>query len=90
MLLFEMTAEFKCKTYSIFFTSALRFEISTSMGSNARLMAQRAEDTARRAKESQEIARKAEEEAKEVALTALYLKADYEKWCGLGALFSDM
>jgi hypothetical protein len=60
------------------------------MSSNARVIAQHTEDTARRAKESQEIARQAEEEAKEVALTAIYLKADYEKWCGLGVLFSDM
>ena len=71
-------------------THAPRLEISTSIGTNARMIAQRTEDTARRAKESQEIARKDEEEAKEVALTALYLKSDYERWCGLGALFSDM
>lgn len=67
-----------------------RFEISASIGSGARTIAQQTEDAARRAKESQEIARKDEEEAKEVALTAIYLKADYDKWCGLGAFFSDM
>jgi hypothetical protein len=69
---------------------APRFEISSSLGQNARTISQQTEDAARRAKESQEIARKDEEEAKEVALTAIYLKADYDKWCGLGAFFSDM
>ena len=69
---------------------APRFEISASLGSGARTIAQQTEDAARRAKESQEIARKDEEEAKEVALTAIYLKADYDKWCGLGSFFSDM
>ncbi len=71
-------------------TSSHRFEISKSSSSNARAIAQLTEDTARRAKESQEMVRKSEEEAKEVALTAIYLKADYEKWCGLGVYFSDM
>ncbi len=69
---------------------APRFEISASLGKNARTISQQTEDAARRAKESQEIARKDEEEAKEVALTAIYLKADYDKWCGFGAFFSDM
>jgi hypothetical protein len=71
-------------------TPAHRFEISTAMSTNARRIAQHAEDTARRAKDSQELARQSEEEAKEVALTAIYLKADYDKWCGLGVFFSDM
>jgi predicted sugar kinase len=69
---------------------AYRYEISSSMCSNARIIAQKTEEAARRAKESQEMARKAEEEAKEVAQTAIYLKNDYDKWCGLGVYFSDM
>jgi hypothetical protein len=89
-MLFAITAYFACAKRWRKLMHPPRFEISTSMGSNARLIAQRTEDTARRAKESQDMARKAEEEAKEVATTAIYLKTDYDKWCGLGAFFSDM
>ena len=67
-----------------------RYEISTSLGSNARLISAATEDAGRRAKESQDIARKAEQEAKDVAETAIYLQKDYRKWFGLGKFFSDM
>ena len=49
------------------FTQARRYEISASVGSNARAIATDTEECGRRAKESQDIARKAEEEAKEEA-----------------------
>ena len=52
-------------------TLAPRYEISTSLGSNARLISAATEDAGRRAKESQDIARKAEQEAKDVAETVL-------------------
>ena len=89
-MLFESTIQMMYVKGGNWFTQARRYEISASVGSNARAIATDTEECGRRAKESQDIARKAEEEAKEVALTAIYLKNDYDKWFGLGKFFSDM